>query len=70
VPRNSHGPAPRGAAVEVARLIRRIQALKAELDSAERRRRAEPEQEAKERDLERLRWRLAAAARRAASQAR
>ena len=56
--------------MEVARLIRRIQALKVELDSVERRRRPEPTLAAKERDLERLRWRLAAAARRAAAQGR
>lgn len=52
---------------EVVRLVRRIQALSLELEELRRREGGPPELQAKERTLEQLRWRLAAAARRSAS---
>jgi hypothetical protein len=50
----------------VVRLIAEIQAEPLELDNLRRRGASAPELEAKKRLLERLRWRLAAIARRAA----
>jgi hypothetical protein len=50
----------------VVRLIAEIQAETLELDNLRRRGASAPELEAKKRLLERLRWRLAAIARRAA----
>ena len=52
---------------EVVRLVRRIQALSLELEELRRREEDNPELRAKERALEQLRWRLAAVARRSAS---
>ena len=52
---------------EAARLVRRIQTLSLEIDEIRRHEQRTPEIQAKERRLEQLRWRLAAAARRAAS---
>jgi hypothetical protein len=52
---------------EVVRLVRRIQAVFLELEELRRREEDSPELRAKERALEQLRWRLAAAARRSAS---
>jgi hypothetical protein len=52
---------------EAARLVRRIQALLLELEESRRREERTPELRAKERRLEQLRWRLAAVARRSAS---
>ena len=52
---------------EVVRLVRRIQALFLELEELRRREEDNPELRAKERALEQLRWRLAAVARRSAS---
>jgi len=61
-------PEPKSGRPELARLVRRLQALTFEL--RELRRRAEPPQpelHAKERELEQLRWRFAAIARQAAT---
>ena len=52
---------------EVVRLVRRIQAVFLELEELRRREEDNPELRAKERALEQLRWRLAAVARRSAS---
>ena len=52
---------------EVVRLVRRIQALFLELEELRRSEEDNPELRAKERALEQLRWRLAAVARRSAS---
>ena len=52
---------------EAVRLVRRIQALFLELEELRRREEGTPELRAKERTLEQLRWRLAAVARRTAS---
>lgn len=52
---------------EVVRLVRRIQTLSRELAELRRRSATAPVLRAKERRLEQLRWRLAAVARRAAS---
>lgn len=52
---------------ELARLIQRIQALTVELQELRQREPDTPEFDAKERRLEQLRWRLAAAARRTAT---
>ena len=54
----------RGGAV---RLVRRIQTLFLELEELRRHEQRTPEIQAKERRLEQLRWRLAAVARRSAS---
>jgi hypothetical protein len=54
---------------EVVGLIGQIQALVRALEALRRRGRRERELRAKERTLEKLRWRLAAAARRAATEA-
>ena len=52
---------------EVVRLVRRIQALSLVLEELRRRAGGSPELHARERTLEQLRWRLAAVARRSAS---
>ena len=52
---------------EAVRLVRRIQALFLELEELRRHEESTPELRAKERALEQLRWRLAAVARRSAS---
>jgi hypothetical protein len=52
---------------EVFRLVRRIQAVFLELEELRRYEQRTPEIQAKERALEQLRWRLAADARRSAS---
>jgi UDP-glucose 4-epimerase len=52
---------------ELVRLVRQIQALTLELHELRQREGDSAELRAKERTLEQLRWRLAAAARRAAS---
>lgn len=52
---------------EAVRLVRRIQALFLELEELRRHEQRSPEIQAKERTLEQLRWRLAAVARRTAS---
>jgi len=52
---------------ELARLVRRIQTLTLELQGPRRRELDTAEVEAKERTLEQLRWRLAAVARRTAT---
>jgi hypothetical protein len=52
---------------EVVRLVRRIQALTLEVHELRLRREGTPEIDAKERRLEQLRWRLAAVARRTAT---
>jgi hypothetical protein len=58
---------PRAERAELARLVRRIQALTLELQEPRRRELDQAHVEAKERLLEQLRWRLAAVARRAAT---
>jgi len=65
--RNLNQFVPGGKRNELARLIRRIQTLTLELDDVGRRAAASPEVQAKERTLEQLRWRLAAVARRTAT---
>jgi hypothetical protein len=52
---------------EAVRLVRRIQTLFLELEELRRHEQRTPEIQAKERRLEQLRWRLAAVARRSAS---
>ena len=52
---------------EVVRLVRRIQTVFLELEELRRYEQRTPEIQAKERRLEQLRWRLAAVARRSAS---
>jgi hypothetical protein len=70
VPRNRDATAfePSRAGREVVGLIGQIQALVRELEALRRRGRREPELRAKERTLEKLRWRLATVARRAATE--
>ncbi len=70
VPRNRDATAfePSRAGREVVGLIRQIQALVRELEALRRRGRRERELRAKERTLDQLRWRLAAVARRAATE--
>jgi hypothetical protein len=58
---------PPGERRELVRIVRQIQTLTAELDDLGRHAAANPEVQAKERTLEQLRWRLAAAARRTAT---
>jgi hypothetical protein len=58
---------PRGQRRELVRLIRRIQALTLELHELRAREGQTPELHARERTLEQLRWRLAAVARRSAT---
>jgi hypothetical protein len=52
---------------ELVRIVRQIQTLTAELDELRRQPAATPEVQASERTLEQLRWRLAAVARRTAT---
>ena len=59
---------PRGQCRELVRVIRRIQALTLELYELRRREGQTPELHARERTLEQLRWRLAAVARRSATE--
>jgi hypothetical protein len=59
---------PNGERGELVRLVRRIQTLTVELDDVGRHTTASPEVQAKERTLEQLRWRLAAVARRTATE--
>jgi hypothetical protein len=61
---------PRGPKRELMRLIGQMQALNAELDALRQRGAGDEELRANERALERLRWRLAAVARRAATDVR
>jgi hypothetical protein len=64
----SHKPfEPRGERPELVRLIRQIQTLTHELQELQRRKQDSPEFDAKGRTLEQLRWRLAAVARRTAT---
>jgi hypothetical protein len=56
-----------GERQELVRLVRRIQALTLELHELQRRDGGTPELDAKERTLDRLRWRLATVARRTAT---
>ena len=58
---------PHAERAELVRLVRRIQALTLELQEPRRRELDHADVEAKERLLEQLRWRLAAVARRAAT---
>jgi hypothetical protein len=58
---------PRGERREIVRLVRQIQALTLELHELQQREGGTPELHARERTLEQLRWRLAAVARRAAT---
>jgi hypothetical protein len=58
---------PAGERGELVRLVRRIQALTLELHELRQRAGEISELDAKERTLEQLRWRLAAVARRAAT---
>jgi hypothetical protein len=58
---------PRGERRELVRLVRQIQSLTLELQETRGRELHTPEVAAKERMLEQLRWRLAAVARRAAT---
>jgi hypothetical protein len=60
-------PEPKSGRPELARLVRRIQALTLELRELRRDAEPQPELHAKERELEQLRWRFAAIARRAAT---
>jgi hypothetical protein len=60
-------PGPKGGRPELARLVRRIQALTLELRELERRAEPRAEIHASERELEQLRWRFAAIARRTAT---
>jgi hypothetical protein len=59
-------PEPKRGRPELARLVRRIKALTFELREL-RRAESQPGFHAKERELEHLRWRFAAVARRAAT---
>ena len=64
-----HGlPEPRRQQPELDRLVRRLQVLTFELQELRRHGERRPEIKAKERELEPLRWRFAAIARRAASE--
>jgi hypothetical protein len=58
---------PGGERSELVRLVRRIQTLTLEVQELKLRQRGTGELQAKERTLEQLRWRLAAVARRAAT---
>jgi hypothetical protein len=60
-------PEPKSGRSELARLVRRIQALTFELRELRWRAKPRAELRAKERELEQLRWRFAAIARRAAT---
>jgi len=56
-------PEPKSGRAELARLVRRIQALTFELRELRRRAEPQPELHVKEGELEELRWRFAAVAR-------
>jgi hypothetical protein len=58
---------PSGQRRELVRLVRRIHALTLELRELGKREQTTPELDAKERTLEQLHWRLAAVARRTAT---
>ena len=58
---------PRGERRELVRIVREIQTLTAELDELRRQAAVDPQVQARERTLEQLRWRLAAVARRIAT---
>jgi hypothetical protein len=60
-------PEPKSRRAELDRLVRRLQALTFELRELRRGAEAQPELHAKERELEQLRWRFAAVARRTAN---
>jgi hypothetical protein len=60
-------PEPRSGRPELARLVRRIQALTFEVRELRRRAEPQPEVHVKEREFEQLRWRFAAVARRNAT---
>jgi hypothetical protein len=66
-PYHARPSGPRVERAELVRLVRRIQALTLELQEPRRRELDQADVEAKERLLEQLRWRLAAVARRAAT---
>jgi hypothetical protein len=66
-PHHARPSGPRVERAELVRLVRRIQALTLELQKPRRRELDQADVEAKERLLEQLRWRLAAVARRAAT---
>jgi hypothetical protein len=66
-PDHARPSGPRAERTELVRLVRRIQALTLELQGPRRRELDHADVEAKERLLEQLRWRLAAVARRAAT---
>jgi len=66
-PDHARPSGPRAERAELVRLVRRIQALTLELQEPRRRELDQADVEAKERLLEQLRWRLAAVARRAAT---
>jgi hypothetical protein len=63
-----HPPEPSHEQRELARLVRRIQTLTLELQEPRRRELDSAEVDAKARTLEQLRWRLAATARRTATE--
>jgi hypothetical protein len=60
-------PEPKSGRAELDRLVRRLQALTFELRELRRGAEPQPELHAKERELEQLRWRFAAVARRTAN---
>jgi hypothetical protein len=60
-------PERKSGRAELARLLRRMQALKFELQELRAHAEPQPELHAKERELEQLRWRFAAVARRLAT---
>jgi hypothetical protein len=65
--RNLNQFEPRGKRSELVQLIRRIQTLTLERDELRQDGGADPELQAKERTLDQLHWRLAAVARRTAT---
>lgn len=65
--RNPNGFEPRGSHQELTWLLRRIKSLTIELHELREQGRRDPELEAKERTLDRLRWRLATVAKRSAT---
>jgi hypothetical protein len=66
-PHRARTPSPRAERSELVRLVLQIQALKLELVEDRRRELDHPDVETKQRLLEQLRWRLAAVARRSAT---
>jgi hypothetical protein len=67
LPDHARPSEPRAERAELVRLVRRIQALTLELQEPRQRKLDRADVVAKERLLEQLRWRLAAVARRAAT---